>query len=169
MLCPSSFSSLSSDLLDAPPELAALRPESPEAPERGVVCDCLGRLLDAAEEGDADMGEEGLEIDPNFLDRAEALKWPHLGQTYCASSHMLSFTRPLWLKHFSQISAYRFADTLVGDSSSPSSASATLSYHCLRIGWIGWGVPVSWLCKDGDIAVCVGLRAFDKAMLVPGR
>lgn len=82
MLCPSSSSPLSSDLLDAPPELAALMPENPEAPERGEVCDCLGRLLDAAEVDDADIGEEKLEMDPSFLDRAEALKWPHLGQRY---------------------------------------------------------------------------------------
>jgi hypothetical protein len=27
-------------------------------------------------------GEFGLDIEPAFLDRAEALKWPHFGQTY---------------------------------------------------------------------------------------
>lgn len=90
MLCPSSSSPLSSDLLDAPPELAALTPENPEAPESGEPYDCLGRLLDAADMDDADMGDEGLEIDPSFLDRAEALKWPHLGQTYSVGRSRIS-------------------------------------------------------------------------------
>lgn len=94
-----------------------------------------------------------------FLERAEALKWPHLGQRYSmqkkgtkdwftegqihekgnirASSHMLSLTKPLWLKHFSHINAYReLGDEIVG-SSSPSSASANLSYHCFRGGATG--------------------------------
>ena len=87
-----------------------------------------------------------------------------------ASSHILSFTSPLWLKHFSHMSAYR--DALAGGaSSSPRSASASLSYHCLRRGWIGWGVaieqchgwggenmvegyvPARWLCNAEDMGV----------------
>ena len=64
MLPPSSSSPLPSSLAEALPELAALMPE------RGELR--LGRtpLLELG----AEMGVVGLEIDPAFLDRAEALK-----------------------------------------------------------------------------------------------
>ena len=56
-----------------------------------------------------------------------------------ASSHILSFTRPLCAKHFSQMRAYREAVALGTCSSSPKRASASLSYHCLRGGVLGKG------------------------------
>lgn len=50
------------------------------------------------------------------------------------SSQTLSLTRPLWAKHCSQINANR------AWSSSPRTASASLSYHCFREGPDGgWG------------------------------
>lgn len=53
------------------------------------------------------------------------------------SCQALSFTNPLWAKHFWQMSAYLEEGDPVA-SSSPRIASANLSYHCFLGG--GWGV-----------------------------
>lgn len=57
-----------------------------------------------------------------------------------ASSHKDSLTNPLWVKHRSQINAYRELGELISWSSSPRSASATLSYHRFRGGPMGKGL-----------------------------
>lgn len=90
--------------------------------------------------------------------RIDALKWPHLGHMYSihqdiinnqeidhtrrtkysrASSQYSGLTRPLCAKHFRQMRAYRLAAGVILGSSSPSNASASLSYHCFRGGVTG--------------------------------
>lgn len=117
-----------------------------------------------------EVGDDGDSDRPARRERADGLKYPHFGQTYStktelsqllsssetgqkshsrASSQSSSFTRPLCVKHFWQISAYLFAEAFMLRSSSPINASASLSYHCLRPGDIG----VCDTGEDGHVSI----------------
>ena len=57
----------------------------------GTNADPLLGCKPEEEMGELEYGVFGLETDPLFLDRADALKWPHFGHVYSKHTHTYQY------------------------------------------------------------------------------